>query len=381
MAPTDAKASCLYPNGQRAIRDAANRGFDNAIMLDGDGNIAEFATSNLWIAKNGVVSTPVDNGTFLNGITRRRVLALLKADGVEVQERSLTRADVESADEVFSSGNYGKVVHVNRVEDRALEYGPLARRTGSTWTTRKARASADTHPPRAAAPAGRLHVEQTRLPAHRRRARGRRRRARPVSAAIRRALAIEPDRRSGTLRDVEHIVVLMQENRSFDHYFGGLAGVRGFGDRFPIPVPASPEHERRSVWSQYNDSTDGGPRTVLPFRLDTRAAFEAMRIASTPHTWSNAQQAWDDGRMGFWPAAKKNHSMAYYAEADLPFQYALARAFTVCDAYHCSFTGGTNVNRLFLWTGTNDGAGRGHGPAMGNTYNKLTGGDPAGAYT
>ena len=173
----------------------------------------------------------------------------------------------------------------------------------------------------------------------------------------------------------------MQENRSFDHYFGGLAGVRGFGDRFPIPVPASPEHERRSVWSQYNDSTDGGPRTVLPFRLDTRAAFEAMRIASTPHTWSNAQQAWDDGRMGFWPAAKKNHSMAYYAEADLPFQYALARAFTVCDAYHCSFTGGTNVNRLFLWTGTNDGAGRGHGPAMGNTYNKLTGGDPAGAYT
>ena len=78
MAPTDAKASCLYPNGQRAIRDAANRGFDNAIMLDGDGNIAEFATSNLWIAKNGVVSTPVDNGTFLNGITRRRVLALLR---------------------------------------------------------------------------------------------------------------------------------------------------------------------------------------------------------------------------------------------------------------------------------------------------------------
>ena len=94
---------------------------------------------------------------------------------------------------------------------------------------------------------------------------------------------------------------------------------------------------------------------MLPFRLDTRAAFEAMRIASTPHTWSNAQQAWDDGRMGFWPAAKKNHSMAYYAEADL-LSSTLARAFTICDAYHCSFTGGTNVNRLFLWTGTNDGA-------------------------
>lgn len=128
MAPTDAKASCLYPNGQRAIREAAEKGFDNAIMLDGADNIAEFATSNLWIAKNGVASTPVDNGTFLNGITRRRVLALLKADGVEVQERSLTRADIEDADEVFSSGNYGKVVHVNRVEGRALEYGPMARR-------------------------------------------------------------------------------------------------------------------------------------------------------------------------------------------------------------------------------------------------------------
>lgn len=128
MAPTDAKASCLYPNGQRAIADATARGFDNAIMLDGAGNIAEFATSNLWIAKDGKVATPADNGTFLNGITRQRVLALLRADGVTVEERTLTRADVETADEVFSTGNYGKVVHVNRVEDRPLEYGPLAQR-------------------------------------------------------------------------------------------------------------------------------------------------------------------------------------------------------------------------------------------------------------
>ncbi|WP_459617618.1 branched-chain amino acid aminotransferase [Bordetella sp. 2513F-2] len=128
MAPTDAKASCLYPNGQRAIRDAAARGYDNAIMLDGDGNVAEFATSNLWIAKDGVVATPADNGTFLNGITRRRVLALLREDGVTVEERTLTRADVEGADEVFSTGNYGKVVHVNRVESRELEHGPMAQR-------------------------------------------------------------------------------------------------------------------------------------------------------------------------------------------------------------------------------------------------------------
>lgn len=124
MAPTDAKASCLYPNGQRAIREANLKGFDNAIMLDGAGHVAEFATSNLWIARNGRIATPVDNGTFLNGITRQRVLALLRADGVTVDERALTRADVEEADEVFSTGNYGKVVHVNRVEARSLSYGP-----------------------------------------------------------------------------------------------------------------------------------------------------------------------------------------------------------------------------------------------------------------
>lgn len=127
-APTDAKASALYPNAGLALREAQGRGFDNAILLDPLGNVAEFATANLFIAKDGAAHTPVCNGTFLNGITRRRVLALLKADGVEVQERSLMRADIEAADEVFSSGNYGKVVHVNRVEDRALEYGPLARR-------------------------------------------------------------------------------------------------------------------------------------------------------------------------------------------------------------------------------------------------------------
>ncbi|OAD13937.1 phosphocholine-specific phospholipase C [Achromobacter insolitus] len=201
-------------------------------------------------------------------------------------------------------------------------------------------------------------------------------------AAIRRALAIPANHRTGTIRDVEHIVIFMQENRSFDHYFGALAGVRGFGDRFPIPVPDSPDARHRSVWAQYNDKPeDGQPRTVLPFHLDTREAFETMRVASTPHTWSNAQDAWDAGRMGNWPAAKKNHSMAYFTAEDMPFQYAMARAFTVCDAYHCSFTGGTNTNRLFVWTGTNDGLGRGNGPALGNTYNKLTGGDPARAYT
>ena len=118
-----------------------------------------------------------------------------------------------------------------------------------------------------------------------------------LPASIRRALAIPAARRTGTIRDVEHIVIFMQENRSFDHYFGALAGVRGFGDRFPAPAPDSPDARHRTVWAQYNDRPEeGAPRTVLPFHLDTREAFETMRVASTPHTWSNAQDAWDAQR-------------------------------------------------------------------------------------
>ncbi|MDX1540385.1 MAG: branched-chain amino acid aminotransferase [Geminicoccaceae bacterium] len=127
-APTDAKASCLYPNMQRALREAAGRGFDNAITFDPNGNVAELATANLWIARDGVAMTPVCNGTFLNGITRQRVMGLLRDDGVEVIETTLTREDVEQADEVFSTGNYGKVVPITRVEDRDLQAGPIARR-------------------------------------------------------------------------------------------------------------------------------------------------------------------------------------------------------------------------------------------------------------
>lgn len=132
-APTDAKASCLYPNMQRALREAGARGFDNAITFDPSGNVAELATANLWIARDGVAMTPVCNGTFLNGITRQRVLALLRNDGVEVVETTLTREDVEQADEVFSTGNYGKVVPITRVEDRDLQAGPVARRARALY--------------------------------------------------------------------------------------------------------------------------------------------------------------------------------------------------------------------------------------------------------
>lgn len=128
MAPTDAKASCLYPNTQRILREASARGFDNAIVLDSKGKITEFAVANLWIVRDGVVLTPELNGTFLNGITRRRVMQLLRDDGIEVREASLTPQDVLDADEVFSTGNYGKVLHCNRIDDRHYAHGPIETR-------------------------------------------------------------------------------------------------------------------------------------------------------------------------------------------------------------------------------------------------------------
>lgn len=128
MAPTDAKASCLYPNTQRILRDASARGFDNAIVLDSKGKVAEFAVANLWIVRDGVVLTPELNGTFLNGITRRRVMQLLRDDGLDVREVSLTPQDVLDADEVFSTGNYGKVLHCNRIDDRHYAHGPVETR-------------------------------------------------------------------------------------------------------------------------------------------------------------------------------------------------------------------------------------------------------------
>jgi branched-chain amino acid aminotransferase len=132
-APTDAKAACHYPNSARALRDARNRGFDNAVMLDPIGHVAELATANLWIGKEGALHTPVPNGTLLNGITRQRTIELMRAAGFTVVERSVSWRDVVEADEVFSTGNYGKVLPVTRVEDRNLQPGPLYRRTREAY--------------------------------------------------------------------------------------------------------------------------------------------------------------------------------------------------------------------------------------------------------
>jgi branched-chain amino acid aminotransferase len=123
--PTDAKAGCLYPNNGRAITEARSRGFDNALVLDMLGNVAETGTANIFLVKDGVVRTPAPNRSFLNGITRQRVVALLCEEGVEVQETMLTVADFLDADEIFSTGNYAKVVPVTRIEDRELQPGPV----------------------------------------------------------------------------------------------------------------------------------------------------------------------------------------------------------------------------------------------------------------
>jgi branched-chain amino acid aminotransferase len=128
VAPVQAKASCLYPNNARALIEAAGRGFDNCILLDALGNVAELANANVFMAKDGVVFTPAPNGVFLNGITRRRTLGLLRDAGVSVVETALTYRDFQNADEIFSCGNFQKVAPVVRIDGRDLQQGPLYRK-------------------------------------------------------------------------------------------------------------------------------------------------------------------------------------------------------------------------------------------------------------
>ena len=190
-----------------------------------------------------------------------------------------------------------------------------------------------------------------------------------LPASIARALDAPARVTTGTIMDVEHVVILMQENRSFDHYFGTLSGVRGFSDRFPIPTVNG------TVWSQPDEHD--AKHMLAPFKLNTTQHFEHMRVTGTPHTFPDAQKAWDNGRMSDWPDAKHNHSLGYFTRDDLPFQFALAEAFTICDAYHCSIHAGTDPNRIFHWTGTNDPSGVHHGPVITNQYDTI-GADPGG---
>jgi phospholipase C len=162
------------------------------------------------------------------------------------------------------------------------------------------------------------------------------------SRAIAKALAIPAHAATRSIRDVEHVVILMQENRAFDHYFGALRGVRGFGDPRPVTLPSG-----RPVWFQPDPKAAAG--YVLPFHLDGRAT-SAQVMNSLDHSWKGSHQRWKNHDA--WIAAKTPLTMGYFTRADLPFYYALADAFTICDAYHCSIFGPTNPNRMFLFTGT-----------------------------
>ena len=166
--------------------------------------------------------------------------------------------------------------------------------------------------------------------------------------AVQRALAINPEPGT-TWQDAEHVVLLMQENRSFDHCFGMLKGVRGFNDPRAITLP-----DKNKVWLQTNAKGE----TYAPFRLnikDTKATW----MNSLPHSWSNQVDARNGGRYDKWLDAKQaGHpyenipmTMGYYTREDIPFYYALADAFTVCDQHFCSSLTGTTPNRLFFWTG------------------------------
>ncbi|MFE3937272.1 phosphocholine-specific phospholipase C [Streptomyces goshikiensis] len=176
-----------------------------------------------------------------------------------------------------------------------------------------------------------------------------------LNESIARAAAIPAQGSTGTIQDIEHIVVLMQENRSFDQYFGAMKGVRGFGD--PRPVL---QDNGKSVFHQSN-----GTKDVLPFNPQVNDLGMKF-LAGLNHDWAGGHAAYNNGKYDKWVPAKTATTMAYMTRNDIPFHYALADAFTICDAYHCSFIGATDPNRYYMWTGHTGNDGTGGGPVLGN---------------
>ena len=164
---------------------------------------------------------------------------------------------------------------------------------------------------------------------------------------------------TGTIADVKHVVVLMQENRSFDHYYGSLAGVRGFGDRQVLEYP-----DGSTIFQQpYAERPDGG--VLMPFVLDS-SKYNAQNAGGLDHSWEGGHAAWNRGAWNRWVAAKGDQTMGTFTREEIPFQYALADAFTIGDHYFCSLNGPTTPNRIFQWSGTNNPQGGLGGPAIGN---------------
>ena len=176
-----------------------------------------------------------------------------------------------------------------------------------------------------------------------------------LSSSIARAQAFAAHNRTGTIADVEHIVVLTQENRSFDHYFGTLNGVRGFGDPRAVRLPSG-----KRVWYQADGSNE-----VIPFH-PTVANPGLAFFPDPPHGWNDSHAAWNDARYDQWVPAKGAPAMSYLTRQDIPFHFALADAFTLCDAYYCSLLGPTDPNRYHMWSGWTGNDGNGGGPVITN---------------
>jgi phospholipase C len=178
-----------------------------------------------------------------------------------------------------------------------------------------------------------------------------------LSDSIARALAIPANHATRSIRDVEHIVFLMQENRSFDHYFGVMRGVRGFGDPHPVTLPSG-----KPVWYQSDGITD-----TLPFRPEVPGDNLALTfIEDLDHNWTPTHLMLNGGNWDRWIPNKTTTCMAHLERKDLPFHYVLADAFTVCDANHCSMLGPTDPNRYYMWTGWDGNDGKGGGPVIAN---------------
>jgi len=227
-----------------------------------------------------------------------------------------------------------------------------------------------------------------------------------LNTNIAKALAIPANNRTGTIRDVEHIVILMQENRPFDHQFGTLRGVRGFSDpravKINLPLQSGTGTTQVPVFLQPAGATNvangfgvppnygnlGGPAdgvpVIPPFRVNPENVSSGLKslgltyFPGTDHSWAGTHAAWNEGQYDSFPSTKGPIAMSYLTRVDIPYHYALADAFTIGDAYHCSIMGPTNPNRMYLWTGcvgnvnylgSGGTDGMGAGPA---TYNGLS---------
>jgi phospholipase C len=191
---------------------------------------------------------------------------------------------------------------------------------------------------------------------------------------IQKALALQANNPTGTpgLADIEHVVIFMQENRSFNHYFGTMTGVRGFGDPRPSPIPsgnyawyqaegtnpttrnftqhvAASDWTTPSDWYQSNRTTQSN-QYVLPFRLNQSGNNAFQYLTDLDHTWKESQNVWQN--WDIWVPTKSRQTMGFLSAADLPFYSPLADAFTICDDYHCSIFAATDPNRIYLWSGT-----------------------------